>query len=202
MADEISSDLHSSPKERPGGRSERIGLAVMDATIALLMEGGAEAVSFEKIASAAEVNRTTLYRRWGSKARLLTWVLLQYQHEHIPEPDTGSLEKDLVVLAHALATEMAGPIGPMFASLMTTDANKDEAVVEALLEFWQERDRRAGRILERAKERGELKAGLDEDLLLQLIFGTSHFRSLRDRKIPTRKSIEKLVQHVLSGFQS
>ena len=201
MTNDPSTQLHSEPKERPGGRSERIGSAVVEATIGLLMERGVEHLSFEQIATAAGINRTTLYRRWGSKERLLTWALLEYQRENIPQPDTGSLEGDLVQLAQSLSKELAGPSGPMFLNVLTANRQNDPAVGEAIKSFWDERSALTNQLLDRALARGELDADVDRRLLLEMVFGTSYFRLLQTGKAPTDKATKALVQQVLRGFR-
>ena len=56
---------------RPGGRTARIRAAVLEATVSALIEHGYDGLTMERIADRAGVNKTTLYRRWGSRAGLV-----------------------------------------------------------------------------------------------------------------------------------
>src|SRR4029450_6681196 len=55
---------------RPGGRTARTRAAVFDAALEELADRGWDQVSVETIAARARVHKTTVYRRWGGKARL------------------------------------------------------------------------------------------------------------------------------------
>jgi AcrR family transcriptional regulator len=57
--------------QRPGGRSSRVRAAVLDATLATLMEHGYDAVTVSDVARAAGVHPTTVYRRWGGRPQLV-----------------------------------------------------------------------------------------------------------------------------------
>ena len=173
-------------------------MAVREAAIALLLDEGLGGFTLDKVSKRAEVNRTTLYRRWGSRERLLTWALLEHQRVTIPQPDTGSLDKDLVALALSLGQEVAGPLGAMFATLFADHRARDPEIDAALKDFWTERDRLAGEILQRGIDRGDIGENVDGGLLLEMLFGTVYFRILRGGKAPSREAVERLVAHVLA----
>ncbi|WP_054811479.1 TetR/AcrR family transcriptional regulator [Nocardia arizonensis] len=81
------------PRERADAARNR--RAILDATRALLAEHGAEAITMERVASAAGVGKGTVFHRFGSRAGLL--------HELIAEP--------AVALMDAI-THGAPPLGP------------------------------------------------------------------------------------------
>ena len=56
-------------RSRPGGRSARVRAGVLAAARELVAEQGYEPVSIEQIAARAGVHKTTVYRRWPTKAR-------------------------------------------------------------------------------------------------------------------------------------
>ncbi|WP_167475987.1 TetR/AcrR family transcriptional regulator [Nocardia arthritidis] len=64
------------PKERADAARNR--RAILDATRAMLIEHGAEAVTMDRVAAAAGVGKGTIFHRFGSRAGLL--------HELIGEP--------------------------------------------------------------------------------------------------------------------
>src|SRR5579871_6243993 len=76
---------------RSGGRSARIVAAVLDAAIDALSRASYAAVSIEDVAAAAGVNKTTVYRRWPTRAALVGAALARLAAA--PEAaDTGALE--------------------------------------------------------------------------------------------------------------
>jgi AcrR family transcriptional regulator len=67
-------------------------------------------LTIEEVAKAAIVNRTTIYRRWPSKGALLLAVLEPGQlFDH--DPDTGSLDGDLLALMLLMRETSALPEG-------------------------------------------------------------------------------------------
>jgi AcrR family transcriptional regulator len=101
---------------RPGGRSARIQQSVHDATRELLAVAGREEVTVQLIALRAGVNPTTIYRRWGDLAALLSDVATERFRQVEPPAHTGSLEGDLALWAEQLAEEMSSGPGRSFAA--------------------------------------------------------------------------------------
>ncbi|WP_296102953.1 TetR/AcrR family transcriptional regulator [uncultured Agrobacterium sp.] len=82
---------------RPGGRSERIQVAVHKAVKELISEIPAENVTIALIAARAEVPPSTIYRRWVTLDQLLLDVANQRFLPDAVPPDTGSFRGDLAV---------------------------------------------------------------------------------------------------------
>jgi hypothetical protein len=81
-----------------GPRSHQVVEKVRAATMAELARVGFPGLTIEGVAKAANVNRTTIYRRWPSKAALLLAVLEPGLERFDHDPDTGSLGDDLLAL--------------------------------------------------------------------------------------------------------
>jgi AcrR family transcriptional regulator len=81
-----------------GGRSEQVVRRVLDAALVELARSGYAGFRMEGVASRAAVNKTTIYRRWPSRAALVTALVdrLRTPLRESPLPDTGQLESDLV----------------------------------------------------------------------------------------------------------
>ena len=99
----------STTNARPGGRSAQVRAAVHRAVRELLAEEPAEALTLPVIAGRAGVHPTTLYRRWGSMADLLTDVATSRFSGDIVVPDTGSLRHDLERWTTDVATDLTDP---------------------------------------------------------------------------------------------
>lgn len=193
----MSSLQQNAPRQRPAGRSERIGRAVVEATMELLAEGGLRNLTFETLAERAEVNRTTLYRRWGNKSRLLTWVMLEYMARHAPTPDTGSLERDLLAVMMNLNQALASASGAAFLHVALVEARQDDAVAAAVRDFWRQRLALAKPIYDRAIERGEVEGNVDFEFLTDLVFGPFFYRILRIGKPINARQAKRIIESTL-----
>lgn len=198
MTSEAADQLHNAPEARPAGRSARIAEAVRESCLEILREGGAGALSFENVATRAGVNRATLYRRWESRSRLLSWVLMSYMAEHAPMPDTGSLESDLVGIMLSLDRVMNSAMGGAFFQVMVIEPEHDEVIAEAVRTFWRERIRLANRMIDRGIERGEIHADLDRGFLMDHALGPFFYRLLRRAPRISREEAEILVAHAIA----
>src|SRR5262245_11035138 len=81
-----------------GGRSDQVVRRVLDAALVELARSGYAGFRMEGVASKAAVNKTTIYRRWPSRAALVTALVdrMRTPLRQCPLPDTGQLESDLV----------------------------------------------------------------------------------------------------------
>lgn len=95
---------------RPGGRSERIQIAVHAAVRALLDENSGQEITVALIAAKAEVPPSTIYRRWETLPKLLEDVAGErFLPDSIPV-DTGSFKGDLEIWLEQLVDDISsGP---------------------------------------------------------------------------------------------
>ena len=94
-----------------GPRSQQVIEKVRAATMAELARVGFGGLTIEGVAKAANVNRTTIYRRWPSKDALLLAVLEPGLERFDQDPDTGSLDGDLLALMLMIGETAALPEG-------------------------------------------------------------------------------------------
>ena len=96
---------------RPGGRTARTAEAVFASTIDELSARCYDEVSIESIAARAGVHKTTVYRRWHSKAELIMQALTDTAGSLIHVPDTGCVDEDLRALCRLVQATLASPRG-------------------------------------------------------------------------------------------
>ncbi|CAL9399710.1 hypothetical protein SUDANB150_01418 [Streptomyces sp. enrichment culture] len=184
---------------RPGGRTARVGQAVIDATIAELGECGYRALRIEAVAERAGVNKTTIYRRWRDKAGLVSTALIERQSEVAPPPDTGSLREDLLAHLRDIREVLHQPgVARLMQEVGQRTAVKDD-VREVLDTIWSVRLELSRTIFVRAVERGELPAGADPDFLLQATSGPLYFRLLMLGRDLDDDFLEKTADFVING---
>jgi AcrR family transcriptional regulator len=151
---------------RTGGRSARVREAILDAAFGELTDSGYAALSVEAVAARAGVNKTTIYRRWPTLNDLLVDALTTWSLEALPEPDTGSIETDLLALGRQLAEVLNGGVGRQVAALVLTAGLRSVQLRQTTRRYFDHQAERATPIVTAAIERGELPANTDADALL------------------------------------
>jgi AcrR family transcriptional regulator len=174
--------------------------AAIAATLAELAENGYSALSLERIASRAGVNKTTLYRRWETRENLVLEAMLERAGEHISVPDTGSLSEDLLELARTAAANAASPEVSAMARAVAASSPHDERLAAANRRFWAERLELDAVIVQRAIERGEVDPGIDPKLVIEAVLGPIHLRFLLSGERVDRRFLEGIVDAVVKGI--
>jgi AcrR family transcriptional regulator len=88
-------------RQRTEGRLDRShNPAILDAVLAALAKHGYEATNMNDVAEQAGVGKAAIYRRWSSKAALITDALVYWRPDLLEDdaPDTGSLAGDFDVV--------------------------------------------------------------------------------------------------------
>ena len=185
---------------RPGGRSERIVRVVLDAAAAELARSGYVALRIEDVAARACVNKTTIYRRWPTKADLIGATLTS-KHEALDLPDTGSLRADLLELLRRVVTLASAPEGQGIARVLMTELNHPE--VEALARTLREQRHRDWlHVIGRAVRRGEIPPRRDHRLMVEMINSTVFSRLFKFRDEVDERFLCGVIDLVLNGAKS
>ncbi len=169
----------------------------MNAAISILSESGSQDLTFEKVAQEAGVNRTTLYRRWETKSRLIAWAMLEFMDKQIPQPNSGNVRSDLIALLTNVNKFMGTPLATTFFQVMGVEARHDSAIADAARAYWDQRGQLVQKILERAKAQNELPANLDNELFIERVFGPFYFRLLTQAGGLKRTQLERIVDRAL-----
>ncbi|HET8928436.1 MAG TPA: TetR-like C-terminal domain-containing protein [Microbacterium sp.] len=120
----------------------------------VLCVDGYDALTFSIVAARARAHRTDVYRRWSSKAQLVTDAVLAHL-PRIPEVDTGSLAGDLRAYAAALAGLWAGPWTGGLTGLVS-DLRDDAEARAAFAKIAGRNERPLLDAIARAARRGEI----------------------------------------------
>jgi AcrR family transcriptional regulator len=190
----------SEVKRRPGGRSARVRAAVLAATVEELAEVGYAKLGLEAVAARAGVNKTTLYRRWGTREALILDAMLERARERVPVRDTGSLRGDLIALARAVVADMRSPVAQALIRTVAGLGASDPAIAEMARSFWEERLRLDGAIVERAIERGEVPEGTDPGGVVEALLGPLYMRLLVTGRPLDAKVVDPVVDLVIGGI--
>ena len=178
------------------GRSARVVESVLEATAEELGRVGFMALRIEDVAALSGVNKTTIYRRWPTKEELVASMLEALMLTN-DVPDTGSLRGDLWLLLREMKERTATPVGRGLVRLIQAERGRD--AFAAILRRSRAEHLKARRmIFERAIARGEIPAGSETSMLVELAVAPLIARLLNDAPIDDQ-FIEVLVNTVSAG---
>jgi AcrR family transcriptional regulator len=172
---------------------------VLEAGLAELVDVGFHALSLEGIAKRAGVNKTTLYRRWGTKEALMLEAIRERASAKVPIPDTGNLRDDLVTLVRAAIANLLTPEVQAMVRVGIALSPHESAVATVVSTFWTERLAVDGVVVERAIERGEIPP-VDPAGVIEAVLGPPYFRALVTGRPVTDEFLAGTVDLVLTGL--
>ncbi|WP_291042388.1 TetR/AcrR family transcriptional regulator [Herbiconiux sp.] len=188
---------------RPGrGRrpSAEVRRDVLAAATELLLTDGVAAVTFERVAQAAPASKVTLYKWWPTPGALAAEAYFAHVESGLRFDDSGDLAADLRAQLHAfVATLTDERIGPVIAGFIGA-AQADAALAAAWSAGYSlERRRLAVERFARAEEAGQLRAGLDLEVLVDQLWGACYHRLLvRDQPL-TPAFADAILDNLLRG---
>jgi AcrR family transcriptional regulator len=191
-------DATRRPRGRP--RSARADRAILDATIELLADRGYGGLTVEAVASRAGVGKSTIYRRWPSKATLAAAAVNALARERVPAPDTGDLRDDLVRLVTEPIGRHGDVLGRIFPDLIA-EMHRNPELSGTMLDALSTRRSVIHNVLRRAQDRNELPAGADLGRIIDLLSGALYYRLLVSRE-PVEPDLPAwIVDAILDGVR-
>jgi AcrR family transcriptional regulator len=165
------------------------------------MARGLGAVTMDAVAERAGVSKATIYRWWPTKEMLALDAIYDAWASVPPARDTGSLRADLLSLLRPWARLAASrPYGRVIAALLT-EAQSDPAFAAAYRERFVQPRREQGRaVFRRAIERGEIPAGTNIEVALDLIYGPVYHRLLHGHAPLNDRFVRDIVDMALGGI--
>ncbi len=184
---------------RPRGQS--IVDAVLDQTIAELAAHGLEALSIDRIARAATVNKTSIYRRFATKDALVVAALSRV-HDDISAAlvDTGSLRGDLRVMVESVSALLGTPAGLALArTAMATPVDVEVgAIARAQLGAGAAQPMQA--LIARAQARGQWRDNADPVVVLAMVVGALLHRRLLEGATTSPQWIDAVVDLAVAAL--
>jgi AcrR family transcriptional regulator len=191
-------DATRRPRGRP--RSARADRAILDATIELLAERGYGGLTVEAVAARAGVGKSTIYRRWPSKATLAAAAVNALARERVPAPDTGDLRDDLVRLVTEPIGRHGDVLGRIFPDLIA-EMHRNPELSGTMLDALSTRRSVIHNVLRRAQDRGELPSGADLGRIIDLLSGALYYRLLVSREPVEQDLPAWIVDAILDGVR-
>jgi AcrR family transcriptional regulator len=187
-------------RQRTDGRLDRSrDPVILDAALAALAEHGYEATNMNDVAARAGVGKAAIYRRWSSKAALITDALIYWRPDLVAAdaPDTGSLAGDLDVVVERARANDDTMVSNDLILRVALEATRDRELASALNDLVLLKGRRVmSAILRQAADRGEISADRDWSLVTDVLTAMGLLRVIGGQSVDAgyvRQMIDTLV---------
>jgi AcrR family transcriptional regulator len=179
--------------------SPRIDRQILDAALEMLASGGYAGFRLDELAKRAGVAKTTILRRWPSKAAVAAAAVEQLALQTIDVPASETLRGDLQALvtnAFAVFTNGHGAFVPR----LIRESGHHPEIADLLQAVIHTRRLAYRRALNRAIARHELDPGIDQELIIDLLVGPMWTRLLITRERITKPFVDDIVDAVIRAF--
>ena len=186
---------------RPGRpRSERAEQAIIEATLELFAEKGADGLCVEEVASRAGVGKATVYRRWHNKEDLLLAALGSLKSP-LPDPGGESVRDDLIALVSVMAQDSSDPRRTRQYTLLLGEGEKYPRLMARYAETLVEPRRNVIRsVLRRGIETGQIRPDVDVEIAMLTLTGTAMSRGKCETVELNAEFAERVVDSLLLGL--
>ena len=166
----------------------------------ILRRDGYTRLTMDRVAAESGVAKTTLYRRWATKAALCMDLYLDVAGRELRAPDLGDVRSDLRYITNTVVRLQTQTVaGPAFIGLIAEAQVNPDTRSAFQAEFAERRREVTRAVLRRAISRGELRDGTDIDLVIDAIGGAVTFRLLQGHAPLTKRFVDALLSLVLTG---
>ena len=192
----------SAPKRRGRPRAYEPEVALAKA-LDLFRKDGFAATSLDDLSAATGMNRPSLYGAFGDKRELYIKSYQRYRADaraamvDIFKTELPIKKRLARIFAVALDIYLSGDEGPRGCFTVMTAASEavaDPQIRAMVLEGFTELDKAFAACFRIAKEKGELPASADPQVLAQLASATIHTVAIRARAQVPRKELEAIVK--------
>ena len=200
MKNERTGESHGKVVQPRGPKTTR---AILRAALELGEELGFEGLTIEGIAARTGIAKTTIYRRWPNVGAIVMDAFLADVTRLAPIQTRATARESFTASMRLLGKAYRGRLGKILRPLLGR-AQADENLREAVRTRWVEPRRQVAReIVRRAMQSGELRAGLDPDVVLDALYGPFYHRLLVPYKngVISDAFIDTLVDTVFGGLQ-
>jgi len=181
-------------------RGAPIAEAVLACTLEELAMTGLEGLSVERIARQAEVNKTSIYRRWPTREALiaaaLEGVLVSVEAK---APDTGSLRGDLLGLLEPIVDFIGQATGQAVIRAALAESSASSVATITARRLAQQTAHPVRALMARAEARGEWRAGASGEQLVFALVGAVIHRAMLEHAGLTKRWLGSLVDLILLG---
>jgi AcrR family transcriptional regulator len=185
-------------------RDERTTRRILDTALELGLEVGFDGLTVEGLAERAGVGKTTIYRRWPDIWSVVVDAVLDEVTRVAPVRQLATARESFTVSMRLVAKSFRGHHGKILRPLIGR-AQIDETLRRTLADRWLLARRKMSReIIRIGIASGELREGLDPDIVLDALYGPLYHRLLLpydgDAIRLSDAYIDALIDTVFSGL--
>jgi AcrR family transcriptional regulator len=181
-------------------RSPEVDEAILDAAVEAFVDHGLDGLSVDDVAARAGVGKATIYRRYACKVDLVVAAARRCCEQQPQVAETGDLDVDLRAVAHALAAMLDRSIAGRAIPRMVAESSRQAEMRDAQRDFVGRRRAHTIALVDRAIERGDLRADTDPAVLVDMISGPLFYRHLVTGEHTDAAYVDRLVDSVLRAF--
>jgi AcrR family transcriptional regulator len=190
-------------KGSPGRpRSEQARLAILRSTLKLLEKNGFSELTIEAVAAHAGVGKATVYRWWPNKAALIADAFASSTTRNLHFPDTGSVRTDMSQQMRQLIKIFRSRRGRIVSAILGGGQSDRDLIAAFRERFLWPRRQEAYATVRRGIARGELRKGVDLNLILDSLYGPIYMRFLIRHDKLTPDFVDNLCELVLGGARA
>jgi AcrR family transcriptional regulator len=190
------------PKRGRGRRpAEDVRRDVLEAAGDLLFDEGMAAFTIDKVAQRSGSSKMTIYKWWPSKGALALDGYFHRVEAELRFPDTGNIQTDLRTQLHAFRHVLRDTAAGRVIAELIGQAQSDPYLKAAYLQRYSS-PRRAMAVaaMEKAKIRGQLRATLDPETVVDQLWGACYHRLLLPDQPLTKKFVNALLDNLFGGI--
>jgi AcrR family transcriptional regulator len=187
-------------RRRGRPRSESARRAILRAARELLDEGGLLSITMEGVAARAGVGKPTVYRHWSNRYEVAMAALMEATRAvEAPRGAVAPLQA-LAEQLRALADLFTSPTGRNVAAVLVSGYGETELSKAFRLYFIEARREEGRDLLKRAVAAGQIRAGVDLEVALDLIYGPIFYRLAIAHAPIDAGFIDALLREVFAGI--
>jgi AcrR family transcriptional regulator len=197
-----SSQSGGTPRRGRGRRpAEEVRADVLHTVGEILLDGGLADLTFERVAREAGVSKTTLYKWWPSSGVLALEGYFHSVEITLTFPDTGDIRADIATQLRSFVKLMTTtPAGRLLAELIGQSQTDQELASDYRRLYSSHRRQLAVDRFTTAQTNGQIRPGIDVQVLVDQLWGAVYHRLLIPDEPVTDTFAIALVDNLFDGI--
>jgi len=159
-------------------------------------------LTIEEVAKRAGVGKPTIYRWWPSKAALVMDMFEERVAPQFRVSDAGTAEATIRRHVSLLIRLLNGFFGKVSAEIIAEAQSDPDVLREYRRRYVLKRRAVSHSVIQRGKASGELRADMDADLLIDMVYAPIYYRLLVGHEKLDQRFGDALVDCVMASAKS
>ncbi|WP_165692209.1 TetR/AcrR family transcriptional regulator [Mycobacteroides abscessus] len=174
---------------------------VLQAAGELLFSEGMGGFTIDKVAALSGASKMTIYKWWPSKGALALDGYFRKVEPDLNFPDSGEIERDLRAQMRAFLGVIRDTAAGAIVGELIGQAQVDPELKAAFLQRYSgPRRALAVAAIRRAQERGQLRANVDPEVMVDQLWGACYHRLLVPDQPLTAGFVDALLDNLFKGI--